>query len=424
MDWKERLAEAKRLREKVKELLENPEAPAEEKQHIPQMIEDAKRLMTEAGQLKNIIEAGVQAKVLEHVAEQEKGDSPVGGSEFKAWGDFLYAVWEANTGRGVDQRLKAFRDETPKATKQMSEATGAAGGFLVPVEFRAELMAALAEASIVRPRATVIRMTRRQLDIPVLDQTGTTAGIPHWFGGMQFYWSEEAGEKTLTDAEFRKIPLVAHKLIGYTRAGDELLDDAAISLADFLDGPLGFAGGVAWMEDYAFFQGTGAGQPLGVIGAGATLGIARAAANAVGYADLVNMLEAFLPTGKGLWCISQSAMSNLLTIQDPNGAYVWQPNAREGMPTVLFGYPVAFTEKLPRVGTTGDVLLADWTYYLVGDRQATTIETTKFDRWRYDETSWRVVHRVDGQPWLSTPLTYQDGTTQVSPFVVLNAYST
>jgi len=98
MDWKERLAEAKKLREKVKELLENPEAPAEEKQHIPQMIEDAKRLMTEAGQLKNIIEAGVQAKVLEHVAEQEKGDSPVGGSEFKAWGDFLYAVWEANTG--------------------------------------------------------------------------------------------------------------------------------------------------------------------------------------------------------------------------------------------------------------------------------------------------------------------------------------
>jgi HK97 family phage major capsid protein len=80
-----------------------------------------------------------------------------------------------------------------------------------------------------------------------------------------------------------------------------------------------------------------------------------------------------------------------------------------------------WTEKVPRVGTTGDVVLADWRYYLLGDRQATTIESTKFDRWAYDETSWRVVHRVDGQPWLSAPLTYQDGTTQVSPFVVLSS---
>jgi len=31
---------------------------------------------------------------------------------------------------------------------------------------------------------------------------------------------------------------------------------------------------------------------------------------------------------------------------------------------------------------------------------------------------------VDGQEWLSTPLTYEDGTTQVSPFVILGDKST
>jgi hypothetical protein len=31
-----------------------------------------------------------------------------------------------------------------------------------------------------------------------------------------------------------------------------------------------------------------------------------------------------------------------------------------------------------------------------------------------------VVERVDGQSWMDKPVTLQDGTTQVSPFVVLN----
>jgi len=283
----------------------------------------------------------------------------------------------------------------------------------------------MGESSIVRGRATPIRMARRQIDIPVLDQTATTAGVPHWFGGMQFYWSEEAAEKTVTDADFRQVSLIAHKLIGYTRASDELVDDAAISLADFISGPLGFAGGVAWMEDYAFLRGTGAGQPLGVINAGATLTVARQAVGTpVQYVDLVNMLEEFLPSARGVWCVTQGALSNLMTIQDPEGHYIWQPNAREGVPQTIFGIPVYFTEKLPTIGNAGDVLLADFRYYLLGDRQATTIESTKFDYWRYDQTSWRVVHRVDGRPWLSSPLTLVDGTETISPFVILGAKST
>jgi HK97 family phage major capsid protein len=134
-------------------------------------------------------------------------------------------------------------------------------------------------------------------------------------------------------------------------------------------------------------------------------------------------MEDFLPSGNGLWTITQSAMSELIQLNGPAGnpSYIWQPNARDGVPGFILGFPVIWTEKLPLIGNQGDVLLADWRYYLLGDRQATTIESTQFDFWRYDQTSWRAVHRVDGQPWLSTPLTYQDGTTQVSPFVILGA---
>jgi HK97 family phage major capsid protein len=127
-----------------------------------------------------------------------------------------------------------------------------------------------------------------------------------------------------------------------------------------------------------------------------------------------------------VWFITQSAMADLIQLNGPaaNPSYIWVPNAAEGVPGYLLGMPVVWTEKCPLIGTAGDVILADWRYYLIGDRQATTVESTQYDRWEYDETSWRAVHRVDGQPWLSLPLTYQDGTTQVSPFVILGDKST
>lgn len=440
--YKDKLGKAQVLFAEAKKIMQDPEADGEDKgEKLEKMLKEARALKAEAlqeqkqaEQLAEIEKAGAQ---LAEMAQKDQGEreemedkarQPSNPEQFKEWPEFLQSVWfqlhpKADV-RKEDPRLAPFRERKSSVVgeqKQMVESVGASGGFLVPTEFQATLYGILGEQSIVRSRATIIRMMRRAIQIPVLDQTGTTAGVPHWFGGMQFYWAEEAAEKTLTEAEFRQIELVAHKLIGYTRASDELLDDSAISLSDFLSGPMGMAGGIAWMEDYAFYNGTGAGQPLGVIPAPATINEPRAAAGAISFDDLADMMEDFLPTGNGMWTITQSAMSEIIQLNGPAGnpSYIWQPNARDGVPGYILGFPVVWSEKVPLIGTAGDVVLADWKYYLIGDRQATTIESTEYDYWRYDQTSWRAVHRVDGQPWLSAPLTYQDGTTQVSPFVIL-----
>lgn len=451
--WQEMLAEADKNFQEAKAILIDPKR-AEDKDKIEQLIEDGKEFKRKSLGLKEIstegdaIAAALEAADDGHVEEdnitrgqrEQKGGrangvaKTAGPDRFKSWGEFLSAVHTAQTvpNGWIDPRLNfvKYDDNTEnvlrhesKAMKDLSEAVGASGGFLVPTEFQETLKAIMGEQASIRNRATIIRMARRAIRLPVLDQTGTTAGQPHWFGGMTFAWAEEAATKAQSDPTFNQIELVAHKLIGYTRASDELVADSAISLDDFLSGPMGFAGGAIWMEEFAFLNGTGAGQPMGIIRAPATITEGRNTAGTIVFDDLADMVSKFLPSGRGVWMISQSAMSTIIQLNGPTGnpSYIWQANARDGIPGQILGMPVIWTEKCPLLGSAGDVVLADWSYYLIGDRQATTVETTKFDRWQQDQTSWRMTHRVDGQPWLSAPLTYQDGTTQVSPFVILSA---
>ena len=280
------------------------EHTAEEYEQAVKMMQDGKSMQLKAQMLTEI---GQAAKELP--AHEDKA-KPAGSDKFADWQEFVeYAVkaYQSDFKR-IDPRLKQWHKEaTPEERKDLVESVGASGGFLVPTEFYNNLLAVDPEASIVRPRATKIRMARRQVDIPVLDQTATTAGISHWHGGMSWVWTEEAALKTETEPKFRKVSLVAHKLAGYTHVSDELLADSAISLGDFFNSSLGFAGGVAWQEDYTFLRGTGAGQPQGVITAPATITVARTGTTTpIVYGDLVNMMEAFLPSGRGVWVFNQS----------------------------------------------------------------------------------------------------------------------
>lgn len=424
MTLKEMLERAQQKMEAARAIVSNPSASADEKASVPALMAEAKLLKADADLLMTIDrEGGALAEAAKGVSEAKRQqDAPKG---FKYWGEFLQAAHVAKMGGKTDPRLSYFQDEPPttltRTTKDMSGETGAGGGYLIPEQFRATLMAAMAESGIVRSRATVIPMSSRSIRIPALNQTQSLAeGRPRWFGGLTFDWIGEGESKPASDAAFRDIELVAKKLVGFTRASDELLTDAAISLEAFLSGPLGFAGGAVWMEDYAFLRGTGVAQPLGILNSPALLTVNRDVAGKVRYNDLARMLAAALPSADLTWVISQTVLIDLMLMEDPEGNYIWG-SATQGENPRLLGRPYVITEKLPAHGTTGDVLLADFSYYLIGDRQATTVESTKFEAWQYDKTSWRMIHRVDGQPWLNAPLTYQDTTTQVSPFVALSS---
>ena len=77
-------------------------------------------------------------------------------------------------------------------------------------------------------------------------------------------------------------------------------------------------------------------------------------------------------------------------------------------------------EKLPALGTLGDLMLIDPSLYVIGDRQMLEIAASEHVNFLKNQMTWRVVERIDGQPWMDKPITLQDASSQVSPFVALN----
>ena len=87
----------------------------------------------------------------------------------------------------------------------------------------------------------------------------------------------------------------------------------------------------------------------------------------------------------------------------------------------LFGRPVIAVEYCATLGTLGDIMLVDLNEYLMIDKGGMESASSIHVRFIYDETTFRFVYRVDGQPIWNSALTPFKGTNTQSPYVVLAA---
>ncbi len=319
--------------------------------------------------------------------------------------------------------LKAMGSEYDEweGTKVLGDQTGAAGGFLVPTQFLADLIRINPETEIVWPTADKINMTSRTVQVPGLDTTGSTAGQSNTMGGVFVQWNETGTYKAETEPQFTQIELVAHEISAYTEIKDALLQDSAISLAPLLTNL--FRQSLMFYTDEAFLDGTGVGQPQGIVTAPGTLVLVRDTANHIVYEDIKNMFMHLMPQALSgaFWTINQFCMTELMDMEDTEGHLIWQPDARSGIPGTIFGLPVRWTEKTPTLGSQGDIILMSPSWYYIGQRQGVSIASSEHYKFRYNQTAYRCVMRVDGQEKLPAPVYAKGGTNQTSPFVVLGA---
>lgn len=324
---------------------------------------------------------------------------------YKAFGEFLRAISDFHTGKGMDARLKA-----------LSEGSDTAGGFTVPEQFASGIEVYAIEGSIVRPLARKMPMATDVLNYPLVTSTSHSSSV---HGGVIAYWTEEAGTKTASDPTFGRIKLIAKKLTGFTYASDELLEDSAVALEALLLKLFGEA--IVWYEEEAFWQGNGVGQPLGIFTSGAFLNPFRAVANQVALADLGTIMSRFRgdPYGRSVaWVANKAILTQLIPLG--NTVLTWSAIAGQRIPSSLFGIPLYFSEHVPTLGTTGDIGLYDFDQYVIGDRKGLKVDRSTEYRFNTDETTWRFVKRVDGQPLIDSAFTPKRGNTS-SPFVGLNS---
>lgn len=389
-------------------------------------------------EIKKEVEDAVNKQLGENKAKEKPITLPDPNKISKSGGydemwQFAHDVYlaEKSKGRFVPEKLAKWTDECRLATKttgHMSEADDAQGGFLVPEEFRAQLMQTLIEASSIRSRCTVIPMATNRIGIPTVNDS-THASSTH--GGIILYRPGEGGTKNPSKPAFGKVLLTLHKLIGLIYASDELLEDSPISIEPLINTMFGQAFG--FQEDEDFINGTGAGQPLGVLNAPCLVTQAKEtgqAAATIVTENIVKMWSRLLPQSQknAVWmansdCFPQLATMSLAVGTGGSLAGLMQSTGATGTPVMtLMGRPLILTEHTQTLGAVGDIILCDWSQYLVGQKAGgSAIQTASSIHIAFttDETAFRFVLRYDGQPWPLSDLTPRHSTATLSPFVAL-----
>jgi HK97 family phage major capsid protein len=175
---------------------------------------------------------------------------------------------------------------------------------------------------------------------------------------------------------------------------------------------------VAWGLDYALLRGIGAFQPLGVLKDPALVTVTpesgQVAATIV-YDNLTKMYSRLHPAlhNGAVWVCNSTAVPQLLGLTVVGGtAATYFPVLREDSGNFyIFGKLVLFTEKLPSVGTKGDIIFANFSQYTLGLRKEISLDRSAHVGFATDEAAFRVILRADGQGRWSKPLTPANGET-------------
>lgn len=118
------------------------------------------------------------------------------------------------------------------------------------------------------------------------------------------------------------------------------------------------------------------------------------------------------------WLINNDVLAQLVGESFDNGAPVLT-NAADGGKVIL-GMPVELVEYTKPISETGDILLGDFSQYLVAEKEPQVLSSIHI-KFVEDEGAFKLRYRLDGQPAWATPVTPRNSSATQSPFVTLGA---
>ena len=273
-------------------------------------------------------------------------DDNTGEGKFKKTIKFLGALV-----KGDLETVKTL-DQEVRQKANLNESAGTEGAFLVPEEFKAEILRLAPVYGVVRRECRIIPMLYDVVNIPAAGTTDITA-----------HWTNEGSQIYTTNPNFRQVTLTINKLASIPKVTPELLADANVNVIQYLAELI--AEQFAKAEDTQGFIGVGS-PFVGVMNATGVPTAPHASGTgfaALSYGDLVktpaNLYPAALANAK--FYFHRSMIGHIHSLITTTGAPIFGGVAKE-----VVGYPLVSVEILPGLNHTAYQTDAT-TYAVFGD---------------------------------------------------------
>ena len=281
--------------------------------------------------------------------------------------------------------------------KTLSEGTATAGGYMVPDDFRAEVIKRVNELAQLYPRVFKLSTIRDSLKIPNL---GTDVEVS---------WDEsENADFDESDPVLGQTTFTIRRMNAISTQSRELFNDSAVNVVMFLTEL--FSDAVSRERDKVIAIGnTSSGQPQGIYSATITQSVS--VGGSLTFAKLVD-IETELATQYrpgASWIMHKTNVGRVRKLTDDNGQPIFNRDAPRGAAGTLLGYPILFSDNLP----TTHIYLGDLNKYWWVDREQMGFEstTTGGDTFKKHQLSMKLWERVDGKIVLVAAFAMADGIT-------------
>lgn len=319
--------------------------------------------------------------------------SPWEGKSFYA--DLKRAAARSNPDQKAIERIIEAHGGA-ESYKAMVEGTDSAGGYLVAPEVADELVRLKDYRTPLRNLFSAIRVSSDTLQIA--QQTG----------GLTAAWTDELATKTAADMTFGQISVSVFTAAGLAVVSNQLLQDSNPTIDALINSDL--AKRISILEEQAFINGSGTGQPRGILN---TVGI-----NAVTYTDATptagETLDAIIdaiaktqdegktePTDIAL---HPKLWTRLIKSREADGHYTIEAGFNSRSPQsalpsrTLFGLPVTLSYNIPTnlgAGTNETrVIVGDFKQGLILDRQGIVVDDSSHVYFTTNQTVFRGESRV------------------------------
>jgi HK97 family phage major capsid protein len=205
---------------------------------------------------------------------------------------------------------------------------------------------------------------------------------------------------------------------------NRLLQDASAIQSVFAQA---FSEEMNFMVEDSLVNGDGAGKPLGIRNCPAVVEVSKEtgqAAATIVYENLLKMHARLWGRSRAnaVWLVNQDVEPQLDLLYQATGTGGVPPNfirTDENGVTRIKGKPVLPVEYCQTLGTSGDIILADFSQVLAIEKGGMQADSSIHVRFITNENTFRFIYRYDAQPVWNSALTPFKGSATQSPFITL-----